>query len=70
MRSLSWILLLLPGLVAPSFAQAPAPPQERLLKALRGARLPLTLVEGRPAGAGWRVFSRPASISPEKAEAA
>jgi hypothetical protein len=53
MRYLSLALLLQVALVAPAIAQTPATPQARLLEALQGNRLPLTMSTGRPAGAGW-----------------
>ena len=53
MRHLSWWLLLQVCVVAPSAAQTPALPQARLLEALQGNRLPVTMTQGRPAGAGW-----------------
>src|SRR5215204_3120412 len=53
MRYLPWSMLLQVCLVATSAAQTPATPQARLLDALQGNRLPLTMTDGRPAGAGW-----------------
>jgi hypothetical protein len=53
MRFLPWCVLLQACLVATSAAQTPATPQARLLEALQGNRLPLTITDGRPAGAGW-----------------
>ena len=47
-------------LVATSAAQTPATPQERLLEALQGNRLPLTMTDGRPGGAGWDLLVREA----------
>jgi hypothetical protein len=43
---------------APS--QTPASPQARLLEALRGNRLPLTMTDGRPTGPGWDLLVREA----------
>src|SRR5215217_5030050 len=43
---------------APS--QTPGSPQARLLEALRGNRLPLTMTDGRPAGPGWDLLVREA----------
>ena len=51
MRYLPWSLLLPLGLVA-SGANAQTQ-QERLLQALQGNRLALTMSDGRPAGPGW-----------------
>src|SRR5687768_9825281 len=53
MRFLPWLMLLQVSLIATSVAQTPATPQARLLEALQGNRLPLTMSDGRPAGAGW-----------------
>lgn len=55
MRRPSWSLLLPLSLIATSTARAQAPqaPQARLLAALQANRLPLTMVDGRPAGPGW-----------------
>src|SRR5215218_4311208 len=43
---------------APS--QTPSSPQARLLEALRGNRLPLTMTDGRPTGRGWDLLVREA----------
>ena len=53
MRYLPWLMLLQVSLIATSVAQTPATPQARLLEGLQGNRLPLTMTDGRPAGAGW-----------------
>ena len=66
MRQLPWSLLLHLTVIAPSAAaqvvdsgRAAAPPraqstpQARLLDALQGTRLSLTMSDGRPAGPGW-----------------
>ena len=55
MRRPSRSLLLPLTLIATSAAsaQAPQPPQARLLQALQANRLPLTMSDGRPAGPGW-----------------
>jgi hypothetical protein len=53
MRHLQWPILLQIGLASAVAAQTPATPQSRLLDALRANRLPLTMTDGRPAGAGW-----------------
>ena len=48
---------------APPRAQSqtpPSPQQQRLLEALRGNRLPLTMSDGRPAGPGWDLLVREA----------
>ena len=60
MRYLPWALLLQVGVGATSAAQTPATPQARLLEALQGNRLPLTMINGQPAGAGWDVLVREA----------
>jgi hypothetical protein len=60
MRSLPWPVLLLVSLASSTTAQTPAPPQSRLLDALRANRLPLTMSDGRPAGAGWDFLVREA----------
>src|SRR5689334_6147991 len=41
-------------------SQTPGSPQQRLLDALRGNRLPLTMSAGRPAGPGWDLLVREA----------
>src|SRR5215212_2194374 len=69
MRSLSWSTLLHVSLIATSAisgqvraqSQTPRGPQTRLLEALRGNRLPLTMTDGRPSGPGWDLLVREAS---------
>jgi hypothetical protein len=53
MRFLMLSMLLHMTLVATSAAQTPATPQQRLLQALQANRLPLTMSDAGPAGAGW-----------------
>ena len=60
MRSFPCTILLLVSLVSSTAAQTPAPAQSRLLDALRANRLPLTMSDGRPAGAGWDFLVREA----------
>jgi hypothetical protein len=65
MRHLPWWLLLQVSLVATTAAQTPpaqtpAAPQARLLGAIRRNRLPITMTDGRPAGAGWDFLVREA----------
>ena len=62
MRPLPWSMLLHVGLIATSVtgAQTPRNPQQGLLEALRGNRLPLTMSDGRPAGPGWDLLVREA----------
>jgi hypothetical protein len=60
MRYLPWALLFQVGLVWTSAAQTPATPQARLLEALQGNRLPLTMMNRQPVGAGWVFLVREA----------
>jgi hypothetical protein len=69
MRYLSWSTLLHVSLIATSAisgqaraqSQTPRSPQTRLLEALKGNRLPLTMTDGRPSGPGWDLLVREAS---------
>ena len=68
MRYLPWSTLLHVSLIATSAiggqvraqSQTPRSPQTRLLEALQGNRLPLTMNDGRPAGPGWDLLVREA----------
>src|SRR5690349_12772258 len=61
MRYLPWFMLFQLGLGATSASEAQAPDaQQRLLEALRGNRLPITMTDGRPAGPGWDLLVREA----------
>jgi hypothetical protein len=53
MRYLSWSMLLPLALAASASAAQSPTPQARLVDALQQNRLPLTLADGLPAGAGW-----------------
>jgi hypothetical protein len=62
MRHFSWPALLQLSLIATSAisAQTPPAPQARLLEALRGNRLAITMSDGRPSGPGWDFLVREA----------
>ena len=62
MRSLPSCVLLHLSLVATSAtsAQTPPAPQARLLEALRGNRLAITMSDGQPSGPGWDLLVREA----------